>query len=210
MKRFILALALIGSIHSQASGLFADGFQPSNWGEAISHVGNRIRSAHSSGSGNVDVSALGKMTTEQWESKYMYIHSDESLKENDPRKEVLAEYEELQQEIFALEFNEKRREEILDKIETEIGDLERRISKGLHYYYNMDDDACIIKCHNNSDFQTISCLRKEVEKRVNECETYSVANPYKYYCNHDAKKGFRACYDDGWDFQTCQADCLNR
>jgi hypothetical protein len=199
---------MLTSFSVSASGLFADGFQPSNLGDAIAHVGNRIRAAHSGG-GYGDISALANITTEQWEKRYMYEHQDKSLIENDPRRHVLEEYEFLQQEIFDVEFNEKRREEMLEKIEKKITDLDRRISKGLHYYYNMDDDACVIRCYNESDFRTISCMRKEVDKRVT-CHQSSVFNPQRHYCNYQAGNEYEACLqDDGGGFQACRADCLN-
>ncbi|OIQ19223.1 MAG: hypothetical protein BM556_08025 [Bacteriovorax sp. MedPE-SWde] len=208
MKKLMLSLIIMSSFYSSASGLFANGFQPSNLGEAISHVGSRIRSAHSGG-GYGDVSALANITTEQWEKRYMYVHDDENLKETDPRRNVLEEYQALQQEIFQVEFSENRREEMLDKIEENISDLERRIKLGLHYYYDMEDDACIIRCHNETDFRNISCLRLEVEKRT-ECNESSVFNPARHLCNYNAGKEFEECRNgDSWGFQECQADCLN-
>jgi len=191
MKKLMLSLLILSSFYTNATGLFADGFQPSNWGEAINHVGNRIRAAHSGGSGNVDLSALENFTTEDWEKRYMYSHNDESLKENDVRIEIVERYQDFQQQIFNVEFNESRREEILDQVETVISDNERRISKGLHYSYDMKLDACLMDCRKIRAIDELVCLENEVETRVSTCEPKFIGA--KQYCNMQAKNEYKGC-----------------
>lgn len=209
MKIKIVALFLLLS-NSFAGGLYADGFTPSNLGDAIRHVSDRIRIAHSGGSGKVDLSALERMTDEQRDKAFMVQIDDPERKENDMRREILQEWEKFRDDVANADFSESRKEEILKRADYEIKTYARRIENGFYNYRYERLDNCINTCWHKNDMGEMSCLSKEIETRM-ECETKSLLNPNRHYCSYQAKKEFESCdKDESWDYQKCQAECHRR
>lgn len=210
MNIFKLTIITLLMTTSFASGLYADGFTPSNLGDAIRHVSTRIRSAHSGGSGKVDLSALEKMTDEQREKAFMVQIDDPERKEKDMRRETLQEWEKFREDVAGADFSDSRKEEILERADSEIKAYSRRIEKGYYNYRYENLDNCINSCWHKNDMGEMSCLTKEIETRM-ECETKSLLNPNRHYCSYQARKEFENCdKDSGWDYQVCQAECFKR
>lgn len=206
MKFLFLAVVFSGSIF--AEGLFADGFTASTWGEAISHVSGRIRSAHSGGSGKVDLSALERMTPEQRDRAFMVQIDDPERKENDSRKETLAMWESFEEELLVADISDSRKEEIHERVTREIETYRRHIEGGFYRYRYERYDQCLNDCSQMSEEKEIACFNIEIDKRI-ECESKLLINPNRHYCNYQTKKESDKCRSAAsWDYQTCQAKCF--
>lgn len=207
MKYMFLTLLFSSSIF--AEGLFADGFTASNWGEAISHVGNRIRSAHSGGNGKVDLSALERMTPEQRDRAFMVQIDDPERSENDSRRETLAMWEKFEEELAMADFSDSRKEEIHDRVNREITTLKRHIDGGFYRYRYERYDQCLNDCSQMSEEKEIACYQVEIDKRI-DCESKLLINPNRHYCNYQTKKESDKCREgSSWDYQVCQSKCFN-
>jgi len=206
MKSIAFIILLFSSPVILANGIFADGFQPSNWGEAIRHVHGRIQSAHSGGQG-ADLSALENFTTEDYERLYMYELKDPEAKKNDPRREVIKEWSEFSLRLENSQIDESDKEDIQEYSNKRITDLTRQVEKGLHYDRWLKRDACLISCRNDSDVRQITCYQSEIESRES-CEEMSFINPKRLVCHYKASEEQEQCSDDSsWSYQVCQSEC---
>lgn len=207
MKTLILLMLL--STQAIGSGLFEDGFAPSDLGDAIRHVGGRIRNAHSGGNGNsVDFSALKNMTPEQRDKIFMVQVDDPERRENDSRRETLAMWEKFLEDLIVADFSDSRREEIAQHVEREIEDYKRHIEGGFYRYHYEKYDQCLSDCSHMSEEKEIACYSTEIDKRI-ECESKILINPNRHYCNYQTKKESDKCRDAAsWDYQVCQAKCF--
>lgn len=202
----ILALLLSTSIF--ADGLYADGFRPSNWAEAINHVGDRIRSSHSGGNGKITIIGLDDMTPEQRDRLYMVQINDQARMEHDSRRETLALWEDFQEELAMADFSNSRKQEIEKRVNSEIVDYKRHIEGGFYRYRSEKIDQCLNDCSHMSEEKSIACYKTEIDKRI-ECESKILINPSRHYCNYQTKKESDKCREEaGWDYQVCQSKCF--
>ncbi len=205
MKKTI-CLILLFTFNVHADGLFADGFRPSNLGDAFRHIQGRIQSAHSGGS-QADLSALKGFSVEDYERLYMYELNDEEAKRLDPRREVAKEWYEVLEAAKDANISESYKGEIVDFAQTRFKTLARRVFKGLHYDRYLKRDACLISCRNEDDRRDMACFSSEIDSRE-VCEEKSFMNPSKYVCQYEATNISEQCFDDSsWGYQVCQAAC---
>ncbi|EQC45428.1 hypothetical protein [Bacteriovorax sp. Seq25_V] len=206
MKKSIL-IAMLICTNSYAEGLFADGFQPSNLGEAIQHVGSRIRSAHSGG-GKVDLSALEKMTDEQRDKAFMYHEDNPKRRENDPRRETVRMLEEFKEDVIAKYEESDRREEILNEVSDSVKTYNRRIEGGYYRYAYERIDSCLNECYHETESLGITCYENDLDRRVG-CNDMASWNPQRLLCKYESSKEYDKCRDDaGWAYQVCQSKCF--
>ncbi len=206
MKKTIVVILMLCS-NTFADGLFADGFQPSNLGDAIQHVTGRIRSAHSGG-GNVDLSALENMTDEQRDKAFMYHEDNPERRANDPRRETVKILENFQEDVVAKYEDSSRREEILEEVSTNIKSYKRRIEGGYYRYAYERIDSCLNDCYQQTEVLRLSCFEGDLDRR-SDCELLSTWNPQRLICNYDSSKEFEKCDDAAaWAYQVCQSKCF--